>query len=362
MPLCMYRITYQDGNIGNGSRRHLSTHIENFADRVRTRARRYPVDVYQFTRRSDPATLRFESKLREHLLGRLLNRDFDGDTHETFTEDDLGTVRILNNKIYSTKTLHVNHTTYDVLRDQDSFNPRTGAFVMVNSFETTPGAHPYWYCQLLGVFHARVYRVLDGEATEAEEMSFLWVRWLGEEPGYRPSMKAGRLPKVSFVPESDGYAFGFLDPAHVIRGSHPIPDFESGQTNDLLATREVTLARLLTDSSDWTSFFVDIFVDRDMLMRYFGGAIGHKNSFVEDEDLFPPPDSAAGPNTSADSSNGETDPDALDGDPGDDQSSEEDSSDRDNDSSKESDEGDPEKEEYFGPEDELEDDLGFAES
>ncbi|KAJ7850025.1 hypothetical protein B0H14DRAFT_857889 [Mycena olivaceomarginata] len=67
-------------------------------------------------------------------------------------------------------------------------------------------------------------------------------------------MKAGRLPKVGFVPEY-GYAF-VLDPAHVIRGGHLIPDFESGQTNDLLATREVTLARLPTDSSDWTNFFI----------------------------------------------------------------------------------------------------------
>jgi hypothetical protein len=103
------------------------------------------------------------------------------------------------------------------------------------------------------------------------------------------------------------------------------------------------------------------FVDRDMVMRYFGGAIGHKNNFVEDEDPTPPLDSTAGPNTSADSSNGEADPDMVDGNPGDDQSSEEDS-DEDNDSSKEWDEGDPEEEEDFGPEDELEDDLGFAES
>jgi hypothetical protein len=200
---------------------------------------------------------------------------------------------------------------------------------MVNSPETTPGAQ-YWYCQLLGVFHARVYRVLDGEATEPEEMSFLWVRWLGEEPGYRPSMKADRLPKVGFVPDY-GYAFGFLDPAHVIRGGYLIPNFESGQTNDLLATREVTLARLPTDSSDWTNFFVNMyvemntfqfnhthiifrFVDRDKLMRYFGSAFGHKNNFVGDENLFPPPSSAAGPNTSTDSSNSEANHDALNGD------------------------------------------------
>ncbi|KAF7371792.1 hypothetical protein MVEN_00035900 [Mycena venus] len=170
------------------------------------------------------------------------------------------------------------------------------------------------------------------------------MRWLGEEPGYHPSMKAGRLPKLGFVPESDGYAFGFLDPVHVIRGSHLIPDFDSGQTNDLLATREVALARLPTDSSDWTNFFVNIFVDRDILMRYFGDAVGHKDDVVGDEeDLIPPPDSAANPNTSGDSSNGETDPDAFD-------------------AARSGKKVTMRKKEDFGPEDELEDDLSFAES
>jgi hypothetical protein len=43
-------------------------------------------------------------------------------------------------------------------------------------------------------------------------MDFLWVRWLGVEPGYRAGIKKARLPKVGFVPEPDPYAFGFLDP------------------------------------------------------------------------------------------------------------------------------------------------------
>lgn len=194
------------------------------------------------------------------MLGRLLNRDFDGDTHEEFTPTDRNTVRIVGNKIYASKTLRVNYTTYDVRRDQDTLNPRTSSFAMVRSPETETGAHPYWYCQLLGNFHANVHRVTLSDSTTPKSMDFLWVRWLGVEPGYRSGHKKARLPKVGFVPESDPYAFGFLDPAQVIRGSHLIPDFSSGRTNDLLATRGVTAARGPDDTDDWATFYVDMYV------------------------------------------------------------------------------------------------------
>ncbi|KAJ7842319.1 hypothetical protein B0H13DRAFT_2098820 [Mycena leptocephala] len=117
-------------------------------------------------------------------------------------------------------------------------------------------------------------------------MDFLWVRWLGVEPGYRAGIKKARLPTVGFVPESDPYAFGFLDPQYVIRGSHLMPDFASGRTNDLLATRNVTASRAPDDTEDWLNYHVDMyflrtyfrfdsFVDRDMWMHYFGGGVGH---------------------------------------------------------------------------------------
>ncbi|KAJ6583297.1 hypothetical protein B0H10DRAFT_1833931 [Mycena sp. CBHHK59/15] len=176
------------------------------------------------------------------------------------------------------------YTTYDVRRDQDVLNPKAQSFIMVCSPETEPGAHPYWYAQILGVFNSTVFRVtpLHG-ATSPAVMEFLWVRWLGVEPGYRSGIQRARLPKVGFVPESDPYAFGFLDPAHVIRGSHLIPDFSGGRTNDLLTTQNVTAARSTDDTEDWANYYRGTclskqllsFADRDMIMRYVGGGIGH---------------------------------------------------------------------------------------
>ncbi|KAJ7711174.1 hypothetical protein B0H16DRAFT_637266 [Mycena metata] len=146
---------------------------------------------------------------------------------------------------------------------------------MIRSPETEAGAHPYWYCQLLGVFHANVFRVTESGATPPTPMEFLWVRWMGVEPGYRAGIKRARLPRVGFVPESDPFAFGFLDPQHILRGSHLIPDFVGGRTNELLATQAETAARAPEDTEDWATYCVDIFADSDMFMRYFGGGIGH---------------------------------------------------------------------------------------
>ena len=59
----------------------------------------------------------FIPKLQDHLLGRLLNREFDGDEHQ-FTNAEQNTIRIVDNRIYSAKVLHVNYTTYDGIKTQ----------------------------------------------------------------------------------------------------------------------------------------------------------------------------------------------------------------------------------------------------
>ncbi|KAF8147208.1 hypothetical protein K438DRAFT_1989788 [Mycena galopus ATCC 62051] len=239
--------------------------------------RRRPVSLSSFNpKNGDPAMKDFIPKLRDHLLGRLLHREFDGDSHDEFSADDRNTIRIKDDKLYETKLLRIHYTTYDVRRDQDVLKSGADGFVMVRSPETESTAHPYWYAQILGVFNATVFRVIPGEGkTPAVQMDFLWVRWMGVEPGYRAGIHSARLPKVGFVPESDEYAFGFLDPGQVIRGSHLIPNFAGGRTNLLLSTVNKTAARSENDTEDWETYYVNIFADRDMLMRYVGGGIGH---------------------------------------------------------------------------------------
>jgi len=185
--------------------------------------------------------------------------------------------------------MRVNYTTYDMRRDQDTINPRTHSDVMVLSPETGPNAHRYWYARVLGIFHAQVLHTgPDARNHSVQHMEFLWVRWFGMEPGYRSGFKAAKLPKIGFVPETDESAFGFLDPSLVIRSCHIVPAFAAGRTNDLLSTMTPTAARPLNETSDWANFYVIIWVDRDMFMRYFGGGIGHViggNSSWDDNDI-----------------------------------------------------------------------------
>ncbi|KAF7307251.1 hypothetical protein MIND_00518800 [Mycena indigotica] len=249
-------------------------------------ARRSPIDIPRFVGTQDPAMKDFYPKLQDHILGRLQHREFDGDDHHDFTDADRNTVYVLNNALYATRTLRINYTTYDVRRDYNTVNPLTTPFVMMRAPDGT--THPYWYCKIIGIFHARAYRSLSTGTTPPVSMEIMWVRWMGVVPECPGDLEAAQLPQVGFVPEDDPYAFGFLDPAHIIRASHLIPRFAGGRTNDLLSTRKPTAARSFDETDDWKSYYVDIFADRDMLMRYVGGGVGHLDCGTSSFDSVPP--------------------------------------------------------------------------
>jgi hypothetical protein len=199
----------------------------------------------------------FVPRLKDHLLSRLLNHDYDGD-ETPFSSDDRNTVRIIDNRVYSAKVLRVNYTTYDIRRDQDSMNPRTHCDVMVLSRETGSDAHPYWYARVLGVFHIRVLHTGPAAKNRSvQRLEFLWVRWFGTVAGHRHGFKVARLPKIGFIEETDDQAFGFLDPSLVIRGCHIIPAFADGRTQALLKTPH-TAARPPGESDDWVAFYVNM--------------------------------------------------------------------------------------------------------
>jgi len=248
-----------------------------------------------------PSVQNFIHKLRVHLLSRLLGKGLDGDDPCLFTDEDRNSVRIVNNTMFSAKQLSVNYTIYDVRRDRDTINTNTHPYVMLRSPEVG-GTHPYWYAQVLGIYHAHVSTTHPAAPKHsAQRVEFLWVRWLGIEPGYQSGSKAARLPKVGFVEDTDVDAFGFLDPDLIIRGSHLIPDFNSGRTRDLMSYDGHTVARPPDEKDDWMNLYVNMygdlpielqpqfsryysFVDRDMFVRYLGGGIGHLEQ-------FPPSDS-----------------------------------------------------------------------
>ncbi|KAF9470573.1 hypothetical protein BDN70DRAFT_821197, partial [Pholiota conissans] len=242
------------------------------------------LSVWLGDNKNDPALHDFLPQLKDHLLGRLRGNEFSGDD-TPFTPEERSKVVFVNNRMYRHNVLRINYTSYDLRRCQDSLNPRTHSDVMVLSHEDDPDAHPYWYARIIGIFHA-VVRHPDHQ--DPVSMDFLWVRWYGKDPEHQSGWRAKHLPRISFVEEDAYMPFGFLDPADIIRGCHLIPAFSYGRTNQLL---HPSIARPLADNNeDWVNFYVNIFVDRDMLMRYRGGGVGHKSTrtatdaFLQDRD------------------------------------------------------------------------------
>ncbi|KAF8193727.1 hypothetical protein BJ912DRAFT_901526 [Pholiota molesta] len=229
----------------------------------------------------DPALTGFLDSLQDHLLGRILHRgkEWEGDD-VPFTDAERATVRIVGGRIYRHKVIRINYTTYDMQRDQDSLNPRTHANIMLMSRDDSE--HPYWYARIIGIFHAVVQH---SSMAESATMDFLWVRWYGADPTQqsRSGWKARRLPRIGFVrhevDEETGLSpsFGFVDPAHVIRGVHLVPAFNHGSTLDDLPPS--IHARLPHEGDyDYNFYYINYFVDRDMFMRYRGGGVGHHST------------------------------------------------------------------------------------
>ncbi|KAJ3524830.1 hypothetical protein NM688_g8495 [Phlebia brevispora] len=202
----------------------------------------------------DPALVNFEGRLKDHLLRRLSDIE---DEDQTFTDEDRRNIVIVGDRLYRHKAIRVNYTTYDLRRAQDSLNPRTHADIMVQSHEDEDerDPHPYWYARIVGVFH--VYVQDFRETTKTHERQCL------ESYGCD-----------GFVNDDDPDAFGFISPDDIIRAAHLIPAFHHGTTDEYLPP---SIVRPASDNDeDWVYYYVNIFVDRDMLMRYLGGGIGHR--------------------------------------------------------------------------------------
>jgi hypothetical protein len=303
-----------------------------------SKSRNHPVDIWSFLRsnKTDPSSKVFSlsndhvystshvcnpqgflPKLQDHILGRLLERPSQGDTYGDFSDAERNTVHILGNKLFKVSTMTVNYTSYDIdiRRDYDLVNPRSHPDIMVVSPDSeTNDISPFWYARVLKIFHADVWTSHPDVCDKSiHRMNILWVRWFGSEPGYNWGFSRARLPKIGFVEWNDPFAFTFLDPAHVVRGCHLIPAFAEGRTSMLLPEGK-SAARVLVaeETDDWLNFYVGMcvttrvtichgndtdcqwlysFADRDLMIRHYGGGIGHLQDVYsvdhEQNDMMP---------------------------------------------------------------------------
>ncbi|KAG0703308.1 hypothetical protein DFH29DRAFT_998600 [Suillus ampliporus] len=232
---------------------------------------------------NDAAIDNFIPRLKDHLLARLRSLDYSGDEH-SFSDDDRNQVTFTNNQLHEHSVLRVNYTTYDLRREQDSINPQTHADIMMLSHEDDDDRHPYWYARVIKIFHLDVWYDGQGAMQAPTCMHVLFVRWFGRNIDFKAGWSAKRLHCIGFFKQDDpSEGFGFIDPDHVIRGVHLIPGYQHGRTDTQLGPSFVRPAE--DDNKDFSCFYVNHFVDRDMFMRFRGGGVGHKVTWEWDEFL-----------------------------------------------------------------------------
>ncbi|KAG2047193.1 hypothetical protein BDR06DRAFT_1032526 [Suillus hirtellus] len=231
---------------------------------------KYPIHIGTYLRshEGDPAIKNFLLKLKQHLLQHI---------HKLtdISSEDTNTIIIKDDHLYHHNIARFNYTTYDVRRAQDVVNPCTShCNVMVLSSDNDMGleGHRFIYGKVLGVYHVNVIYVgvsmIDFTPLRVE---FLWVRW------YKPmeqvsSWDTSTLDRLRFPPMDDESSFNFVDPEDILRGCHIIPAFARGKRHyDGLG-----VSACAGDKEDWHEYYINQFVDRDMLMRFhFGLGVGH---------------------------------------------------------------------------------------
>jgi hypothetical protein len=159
---------------------------------------------------------------------------------------------------HATATLH--YTAYDITQDLDSINCNTTRRdVMLRACDNA--RHPFWYARVLGIYHVNCF-FGPNSSSQPDRVEFLFVRWFGHDPDWQGGPGACRLDQIGWVAEDDpSGAFGFLNPARVIRACHLIPAFSYGQTARLLSPSQ---ARDFS-TGDWVNYYVSRYV-RELLI------------------------------------------------------------------------------------------------
>ncbi|THU90531.1 hypothetical protein K435DRAFT_864214 [Dendrothele bispora CBS 962.96] len=229
--------------------------------------------------KGDPAMNDFLFKLKNHCLQRVLNTELDTE----FSDEDRRNLTFVSNLLYIHKYLRINYTTYDLRREQDSINPRTQPDVLLLAEDGEETGHPYWYARVISLFHVRVRHLgTRSRNTSEQRMEIAWARWYQLDDTIQSGWKAKRYHGLQFVPADSPDAFGFINPSQIIRAIHILPAFAYGTTSDYLPADSV--ARVYqsfengeynVEQEDWVYYYVNIFADRDIFMRFRGGGVGH---------------------------------------------------------------------------------------
>ena len=141
---------------------------------------------------------------------------------------------------------------YDVWHVQDVVNPNTEHrdIMMLSS----SSSHPFCYACVIGIFHANVIYTGPGLLDyQPRRLEFLWVRWFELIEWPLDSRENLVLDALRFVPMMEDDAFGFVDPANVIRSCHIILAFAMGK----LHPDGVAMSGCARDGDDWKRYYIN---------------------------------------------------------------------------------------------------------
>jgi hypothetical protein len=165
-----------------------------------------------------------------------------------------GRMIIKDEQMYKHNILRINYTTYDVRRDQDVINPGTSHKDIMTLARSDSSGDNFLYARVLGVYHVNIIWIGNGKWDyRPRRMELLWVRWFDRVASEKAGWAARRLDMLQFLPMEDEDAFGFVDPADVLRSGHLLPRFASGR----LHPDGVSMSQCAADGQDWKYYYAN---------------------------------------------------------------------------------------------------------
>ncbi|KAG2014244.1 hypothetical protein CC2G_011079 [Coprinopsis cinerea AmutBmut pab1-1] len=252
-----------------GSNQNEPVHLLN----VTTTAKKANTDISSSINRWVPL-------LKSYLLPRILT------ALKAKAEDptDWLSVIIQNDCIYHHKLMKLRYTSYDMRRQEDVIHVHKSkpCNIMVlnpdyDPADTSSRAHPFRYGRVLGIFHGNVNfigpLIEGGRSAGYHRIDFLWIHWYRVQDNNLPHT----LDEVELLPAQEKGSISFIHPSEVIRAVHLIPRFSKGVRSETRSDgRQPRNVKVKRDWKEWTTYYVNRFVDRDMFMRYLWGmAPGH---------------------------------------------------------------------------------------
>ena len=158
--------------------------------------------------------------------------------------------------------------------------------------ETDPSAHPYWYAHIIGIFHTLVHH---GSLPGPIRLDLLWVHWYGLDPNCRwqLSWRGRKLPALRMTLTRNPLRLGsfILHRWYVGSISSQASTMDSPETswNHLLhvyLTKVISILNFTTLTGNSLTILINClftfssssFVDREVVMRFRGGGVGHRNT------------------------------------------------------------------------------------